>query len=350
MLTDFVSNGSATVVRNPNYWKTNPVGPGKGDHLPYIDGAKLLIIPDLATRMTAMRTAKIDAVGGEWDDVEDIIQSNPKIQYMQYVADSCYYISMRTDKAELPFSKKEVRQALYLATDFNKIKNEYYSGKAEILVWPLINAKEYAAAYVPMDKLPANVQELYSYNPTKAKQLLTAAGYPTGFKTTITCYNTPTQTDYLAMIQSMWAQVGITLNINALDYAVWMARLQTRTYDELIYAYNSGAWNKWINFNGASQYNSSYVNDARVKELWPEMQASIGFDESKTYKLNADLMPYVLEQCWVHAKPNPYAYVIWWPWLKNYHGELQVGYYNYPGALKYRWQDLDLKEEMTGRR
>jgi peptide/nickel transport system substrate-binding protein len=80
------------------------------------------------------------------------------------------------------------------------------------------------------------------------------------------------------------------------------------------------------------------------------MQASIGFDETKTYKLNADLMPYVLEQCWVHAKPNPYAYVIWWPWLKNYHGELQVGYYNYPGALKYRWQDLDLKEEMTGRR
>ena len=34
VLTDFVSNSSATFVRNPNYWEKNPVGPGKGDRCP----------------------------------------------------------------------------------------------------------------------------------------------------------------------------------------------------------------------------------------------------------------------------------------------------------------------------
>jgi peptide/nickel transport system substrate-binding protein len=59
-------------------------------------------------------------------------------------------------------------------------------------------------------------------------------------------------------------------------------------------------------------------------------------------------MPYVLEQAWVIPKPNPYAYVIWWPWVKNWNGELSVGYYNYPSYMKYRWQDTAIKEDMTG--
>jgi peptide/nickel transport system substrate-binding protein len=349
ILTDFVSNGSATFKKNPNFWEKNPVGPGKGDQLPYLDGVKLLIITDTSTRMAAFRTGKLDGVGGEYDDVKDML-GNPNFSSIQYIADSCYEFYMRTDKPESPFSKKEVRQALMLATDFKKIVNEYYDGKAEMLVWPVVNTKEYASAYLPLDKQPANVQELYSYNPTKAKQLLTAAGYPTGFKTTVICYNTPTQVDYLSMIKSMWAQVGIELTIDAREYAVWQGRLRLRQYDELIYGFNSGigTFFKMINFRGTSQYNGSYVNDPQVEEVYQAMQPFVGVDEEKLNKMNADLMPYVLEQAWVHPKPNPYSYVLWWPWVKNWHGELQVGYYNYPSYLKYRWQDVELKKKMTG--
>jgi pyruvate/oxaloacetate carboxyltransferase len=38
MLTDLVASSSATLVRNPNYWDKDPVGPGKGNQLPYLDG------------------------------------------------------------------------------------------------------------------------------------------------------------------------------------------------------------------------------------------------------------------------------------------------------------------------
>jgi len=346
MLTDFISNGSATFIRNPNYWETNPIGLGKGDQLPYLEGVKILIITDTATRMSAFRTGKIDSVGGEYDDVKDFLE-DPDVKSMSYSSDSCYLIAMRTDKPDLPFSKKEVRQALFLATDFNKIKNEYFGGRALILNWPIAYTKEYASAYVPMEKLPANVQELYSHNVTKAKELLAAAGYSTGFTTTILCYNTPAFVDYLSMIKDMWAEAGITLNIDAREYAIWVARIRSKNYDQLFYYYSSAAWQRLLNFNGTSFYNMSYVNDAHVAEVFTQMNELAGVDEAKQAQIHAELMPYVLEQCWVLSSPSAYLYVVWWPWRKNWNGEMYVGYYNDFHYNKYIWQDVELKKQMA---
>ena len=347
ILTDYVSNGSLTFTRNPDYWQTNPVGPGKGDQLPYLSGIKWLVITDSATRFAAFRTGKIDGASGEYDDVKEFLD-NPDVQYKKYIADGCLTIAMRTDKADSPFSKKEVRQALMLAIDFNKIKNAYYDGRAEILVWPISPEKEYWNAYYPLEQLPANVQELYSHNVTKAKALLTAAGYPT-LKTTVICYNTPTYVDYLSLIKEMWAEAGIDLTIDARDYATWISRVRTRNYDQMLYTSTAG-WEKLLNFNGSSFYNSSYVNDPVVAETAAKMADYIGVDDAKMMQLHHDLMPYVLEQCWSIAKPNPFGYFIWWPWVKDYNGAYSCGYVNYSLYFKYRWQDVDMKEEMTGRK
>ncbi|HEX9897002.1 MAG TPA: ABC transporter substrate-binding protein, partial [Dehalococcoidales bacterium] len=165
MLTDYISNGSVTFTRNDNYWMTNPVGPGKGDQLPYVDGVKWLVITDTATAMTAFRTKKVNGITGEYDDMKEFLD-NPDVKRMSYTAEGCGAIYMRTDKADLPFSKLGVRQALMLATDFTKIKDEFYDGKAIILSWPAAYIKEYKDAYVPIENLPANVRELYSHNVT----------------------------------------------------------------------------------------------------------------------------------------------------------------------------------------
>ena len=202
-----------------------------------------------------------------------------------------------------------------LATDFDLIVNEYYGGRALTLVWPIAYIREYADAYVPMEELPANVQELFSHNVTKAKELLANAGYPGGFETSIICYNTPTFVDYLSLIKEMWEDVGVTLNIDAKDFAVWVSRIRSKSYDEMFYFYSSAAWDRLINFNGTSFYNMSYVDDPHVAEVYTQMSEYAGFDEAKLMELHAELMPYVIEQCWVIAKPNAYSYVVWWPSL-----------------------------------
>jgi peptide/nickel transport system substrate-binding protein len=46
--------------------------------------------------------------------------------------------------------------------------------------------------------------------------------------------------------------------------------------------------------------------------------------------------------------PSYYAYYAWWPWVKNYHGEISVGYYNYYITPKYTWMDQALKKQILG--
>jgi peptide/nickel transport system substrate-binding protein len=53
ILTDYVSGSSATYIRNENYRGYDQRYPE--DKLPYVDGVKLLIIPDNATVMTTWR-------------------------------------------------------------------------------------------------------------------------------------------------------------------------------------------------------------------------------------------------------------------------------------------------------
>jgi len=49
----------------------------------------------------------------------------------------------------------------------------------------------------------------------------------------------------------------------------------------------------------------------------------------------------------------PTSYLFWVPWLKGYHGEVsmeQTIEYGAHTVYRFVWLDLDLKEEMTGRR
>jgi peptide/nickel transport system substrate-binding protein len=357
ILTDFVSNGSATFTRNPNYWMTNPCGPGKGDQLPYVDGVNFLIIPDTATAISAFRTGKLDSLSARpLSDIGTVLNDTTlKIQSKRFMTDGSNVLGMRTDMAASPFSKKEVRQAVMLALNLTAVKDQYFMGDAELEVWPIAPPpKEYKDLYVPLDQLPANVQALYKGpNVTAAKDLLAKAGYPTGFNANVICGPYTIQIDQMSMFKADLAAVNINLTIDSKDVATWTARFSARNYgaNDLMYVGVSGigTYQKMINFRGPSIYNPSYINDSTVEAAYQEMQKYVGIDEAKCMQINHDLMPYLLEQCYVIPIPSAYLYTMWWPWVKNYNGEYCVGYYNYWVTQKYTWRDVALRKQMTGR-
>ena len=348
LFSDYVSAGSMTFTRNPNYWEKNPIGPGKGDQLPYADGVKILIVPDSATYFAAMRVGKLDGVGGGYVDVKEFL-SNPDISYTQSVPDGCYALFMRTDKMDSPFSKLAVRQALTLATDYNRIINDYYEAHATLLCWPMSPIVENNDVYVPFNELPTATQALFSHDVQKAKDLLTQAGYPTGFSVRIVCNNTPAMTDFLAMIKQMWAEAGINVTIDAKDYVTYVTRGRNRNYDEIIDYTTSPIWQRALSLRGTSQYNLSFIDDSVVNDYYNEAQKFFGLDDAALAAAFRKIFPYVVEQCWVVPVPNQWYYVCWWPWVKNWHGELYVGYYSLYSYMKYRWQDVELKKQMVNK-
>jgi len=346
MLTDFVAGSSTTLVKNPNYWQKDPVGLGEGNRLPYLDGIKILVISDISTVEAAFRTAKIETVTEvPTEGAKGFIQSVPELKYRTYLSGTATVFSMRTDKAELPYKDKRVRQALMMATDFNGLKNDFFGGEADILAFPV--TKEANRAYMPLDEMPQSAQALYHYDPDKAKQLLIEAGYPDGFTAKVIVLNSFGYCDLASVYKAMWAKIGVNLEIQPKEMGVWISISYSRAYEDMLLsvATAGSAYPLCLNmpwFRGLMS--SSYVNDPLIEAAREEIQKHVIIDMPEADRLHSDLMPYIVEQSYYIPVPSPNVYSLWWPWVKNYYGEIPLIF------ATYCWIDRDLTEELTGKR
>jgi peptide/nickel transport system substrate-binding protein len=346
MLKDYVAMSSATLVRNPNYWKKHPFF---GDQLPYLDGVKLLVIPDTSTRLSALRTGKIDAMGVTWEDAEELMESMPQLEYSKYLV-AGRPISLRMDNPELPWYDKKVRYALALAIDNQAVLDGLFGGHGELLGHPVLPYPEFMCMYTPLEEQNETVQELFGYNPEKAKQLLAEAGYPDGFPCTVLSYST--YVDDLSVIKNYWEQIGVELDIDVRDYAVFNSMYTRKKQEQMLYGTPGSGANqpsKFSNYYGVGYLNYTRVDDPRCNEVMDEVDA-MGWDfytdRAHFCSIMKDIYPYVLEECWQIALPGYYSYVFWWPWLKDYDGVSSLGYFNGNSYLMYSWIDQDLKKEM----
>jgi peptide/nickel transport system substrate-binding protein len=349
ILTDYVTASSMTLTRNKNYWRTDPIGPGKGNQLPYADDVKILIIADSSTRLAALRTAKIDVMHRvTWEDAASLKSTSTEIKYKKYLPEGANAIFMRTDKANLPFKDIKVRRALMMATDFETIKNTWAGGDATILTYPISATKEYADCYLPLEEAPASVQELYVYSPDKAKALLAEAGYADGFDTKIICSNDALLADYISIIKEQWSKVGIRLAIDLKEPAVATSISLSRSHEQMEYSASGVTGNAFLgsNYSTTTSSNGSYINDAKCNAALAEMSPLSITDPSKAAAIHKELMKYVLDQAWAIPTPAPPLHAFWWPWVKNYHGEFSVGRNNSLNYTMYVWVDQSLKKSM----
>ena len=177
-ITDYVRGSSITYARNPNYWEKNPVGPGKGDQLPYIDGIKHLIIPDTSTQLAAFRAGKIDLLRGVlWEDAKDLMNRNASLKSIQtYGATSMPW--GRVDKPDLPFKDVRVRRALNMAVNKQEIVDKYYQGNALFFSWPFYPNGESKPFYTPLDQEPASVQGAVPVQPRQGEAVVSRCRLP----------------------------------------------------------------------------------------------------------------------------------------------------------------------------
>jgi peptide/nickel transport system substrate-binding protein len=89
------------------------------------------------------------------------------------------------------------------------------------------------------------------------------------------------------------------------------------------------------------------VTDPKATETRDKMLTLFNSgDDARADKANRDFMPYLLSHVWVIPTPVQKVVTYWWPWVKNYHGELSVGIINEYAENMYIWIDQDLKKQM----
>jgi peptide/nickel transport system substrate-binding protein len=218
MLKSWTVGDKLVLVANPTYW-----GPK-----PKIQQIIFKPISDNAARLQALQTKEIQ--GYDLVDPADIstIQSSGSLKTLNRPAFNVGYVGI--NQKFKPFDNPLVRQALAYALDRASVVKGFYAGRGQVanqFLPPLVTG--FATKGVPS----------YSYNPAKAKALLTQAGvklplavdfwYPTnvsrpympdpqknaeafgaslensGFK--VTFHSAPWRPDYLGAVQSGKAEL-----------------------------------------------------------------------------------------------------------------------------------------------
>jgi peptide/nickel transport system substrate-binding protein len=289
ILTDFVDNSSATMVANPNYWGHDERYPQ--NKLPYVQTVKYLIIPDSTTALAALRTGKLDNLDGATiQQSQAVASTNPQI-IRTTVPSIGEDIDPRMDTA--PFNDVRVRQAMQQSLDLGSIAKDYYQG----FVSP--NPDSLTSQYMtgwgfPYSQWPQTLQAQFAYNPTNAKALLAAAGYPNGFNTSIVV-DQYFDTSLLAIVQSDFAAVGINMSIQVLPFPSYNSLVGTQHKQTALNAGSAGnigkttepisEIGKYITTNST---NSWGFNDPTYNAFYTQAQNATSLDAVKAALLGAN--------------------------------------------------------------
>ena len=342
-LTNYVQGNALTFNRNPAYWDSEKIG-GQSYKLPFADSITYRFIKDEATALTALRTGKLDLMESvRWSAVDQLKKSAPKLQWNRYLTNNGNYITLRVDTK--PFDDIRVRRALNLAVNKAEIIKTYYGGQAEMLNFPMhVNHVGY---YEPLEAMPDSVKELYTYNPTKAKALLAEAGYPTGFTFKVQSSSASLDNDLMAQVAAYLAKVGVKMEIQILEYPAYLSAMTSKT-NAAGYYLQAGLTNPTTSlrktFMKGQTWNPSQHADPEFDKQMMSVYAEP--DERVRQVKTKLLVREILDKAPHIFLPAQYIYTAWWPWVKNYGGELRAGA-DRPGPIHARiWIDQELKKQM----
>jgi peptide/nickel transport system substrate-binding protein len=358
MIQDYVPAVSLTYIKNQNYWQYDPFH--TENQLPYYDVCKMLIIQDISTQLAAFRTGKLDVLGSgaaagvSIEDYKLLLKTNPQLKYLKKLL-SPTTLWGREDKTELPFKDIKVRQALNLAINRQELVDQYYQGESQVSVSLYPPIKECEPFYTPLEELPTkptiegsecSVQEIFSYNPEKARNLLAEAGYPNGFKTNIVCGFSPDDADFLSIIREYFLDIGVDMEIKPLEASVFTSVMRGKSHEQMIFFPIALLPQSQSNFRIEHGDDFAYWEHPHTREAYNQIVQYIGRDDDKWITAIKDVIPFILEEAIGVWLPPKVGYTIWQPWVQNYQGESLMGTGASPLFLQYLWIDQALKTSM----
>jgi peptide/nickel transport system substrate-binding protein len=361
-INDYVPGSSFTCLKNPAHWDTS-AHYGEDYQLPFIDRVDWMIITDQSTQIAALRTGKIDYMPNvPWQQVESLEKSNFELAY-RYTRGSGLPLWCKQDEG--PFVDILVRQAASLAIDHESIRDDYFRGYASIGTVPFAASWEANGYFTPYEDMPTeinplvegsqcSVKELFSYDPEKAKELLTDAGYPEGFKCDIACQASNTNhVELLLVVAEYFKAVGIDMELNTLEDGAYWSTLVMHTFPYLCSHQIGLAGPEYVMsqfFRGEpgqfSVYNHGEVSDWTYDDLVRDTIATL--DPTERVKKAKAAGLYHKEAVLCITPPCPWAFKFWQPWIAHggYWGQDNMVYGGTGDIWRQMWIDQDMKKEM----
>jgi peptide/nickel transport system substrate-binding protein len=282
------------MVRNPDYWAGAPK----------LEKLILKPLPEAAARIAALRSGAVNWI--EYPMPDDI--ASLESEGFQVLANSYDHIwPWILNSSEGPLKDVRVRQALNYAINREAMSRSLLQGTAE----PAYQIAPHAnAAY-------SKANDLYSYDPVKAKELLAEAGYPNGFSMTVE-YPTSGSGNMIPQpmneaLQQELAAVGVSVTLKPVEWSALLGEVVSGKLPAGVDAMNisltflqEASWEEYFGTEGP--LNLGGYSNPKVDALFAKAQSTVDAEaRSRLYREASALITHDAPWLFVVNDRNPRA-------------------------------------------
>jgi peptide/nickel transport system substrate-binding protein len=259
-------NVSIKGVRFDDYWG------GK----PYLDAIEINTIIDPTTRANAFEAKDQDIIGGDLSKAEYDLKQKGFEVLNGYI--SVYCLIPDSKNADSPYANVKVRQAVSYAIDRDAIVKSLGYGW-----WSSVNQFALPGSTAYISSIPAN-----PYSQDKAQQLMTEAGYPTGFTSSIIVDTFVSNKDAVTAMQGFLSKIGIKVDLNMADMGTSMTYMTQGWHNALFGAARAGIIGNinsgLANWTPDSPWHSSLLKTPEFIQLYTDSLTAKQYDPALAKK------------------------------------------------------------------
>lgn len=204
-LVEWQKGSKIILESNEDYYKGAPA----------IKHIELRVLKEATTAMVALESGDVDLVHNIGGLDVMTVQSNDKLGYQETNGTSIWNLAFNVN-AE-PFNDVKVRKALAMSV------------KRDDIIAGAMDGAGMPAEIILTDQTTPNpgadTIDTPKYDPEGAKALLAEAGYPNGFKTTISVREDYTK-KIASIVQSEWKEIGVDAEIQVMERAALLSDIK----------------------------------------------------------------------------------------------------------------------------
>jgi len=302
-INDYRPDEKIILKKNPNYFK-----PG----LPYLDEVEISVIKDPLASMTALRTKQIDFLQRVNPQHVPIIERAKGVvletapERMPLVC----FMNMRKP----PFNDVRVRQAI----------GGYGLNRKEVAQTVFQNRATPLVSILPpgvQDYLDLN--EMYPYDPEKAKALLKEAGHgpdnPVEFELILN-NDAPFFSDAATLMKSQYEKIGVKMKLTMMDKPAWLDRFLGKHEFQMAME-DFGALvdinQRSVSFFRDAKSNYGGLESPEIEDLTMKWRREP--DEAKRTEITHDMQrAFAKDMLWCNVTGSPY-FQAYQDYVKGYH-------------------------------
>ena len=185
----------------------------------------ILLVPEESTRVAMVRTGEAAIASISPEAIKEVEAAKLKMISVPATMQAVYYLwgTYRPDQKDNPVADIRVRQALSLAIDRQQIIDHVMNGKASL---PMPFATFGYSVDTDTERWREWTRKAFRYDPKRAKELLTEAGYPNGFDlkfANTALPGTPYMVQIGLTVADFWSKIGVNIKYKHYEWGAFRA-------------------------------------------------------------------------------------------------------------------------------